>query len=154
MARNTIVLGLGNPLMSDEGVGIKIIERFISASADFPEADFIDAGTGGMTLLHYISDRKKAVIVDCAMMDLQPGDIKRFTYEQVKSVKKLAHLSLHEADILKVIELAKRLGDCPPEIVFFGVEPETIEPNIGLSGSVSARLDEYIAMIAEELKRG
>lgn len=152
MTKDTIVLGLGNPLMSDEGVGIKIIESFISASGNYSGADFIDAGTGGMAVLHHISGRKKAVIIDCAMMGLGPGDIKRFTYEQVRSVKKLAHLSLHEADILKVIGLAKQLGDCPQEIVFFGIEPETIRPNIGLSKSVTARLDEYAAVIAEELK--
>ena len=149
----TVVLGLGNPLMADEGVGVRIIEKLQSASRDFPEADFIDAGTGGMSVLHCLSHRTKAVIIDCALMAAQPGTIKRFTPEDVQTVKQLAHISLHEADILKIIELAKQLGDCPDQIVFFGIEPAAIENRIGLSELIEAKLDHYIRTILKELKK-
>ena len=152
MKKKTIVLGLGNPLMADEGIGIKVIDSLISASGQFPEADFVDAGTGGMALLHHIAGRKMAVIIDCALMGTKPGTIKRFTPDEVKTVKKLSHLSLHEADILKVIELSKQLGECPEQIVFFGIEPRNIESVIGLSDILSSHLDEYIDTIKKELK--
>ncbi len=113
MKKETIVLGLGNPLMGDEGIGIKLIEMLQSVSGDFPEADFVDAGTGGMSLLHLIAGRRKAIIIDCALMGETPGTIKQFTPDEVKTVKQLTHLSLHEVDIIKVIDLARQLGDCP-----------------------------------------
>ena len=81
-----------------------------------------------MSLLHLIANRKKAIIIDCAKMGAKPGTIRRFTADEVQSVKKLSHFSLHEVDILQVINLSKQLGECPDEIVFFGIEPESLEP--------------------------
>ncbi len=152
MNKETIVLGLGNPLMGDEGIGIKLIEMLQSASGDFPEADFIDAGTGGMSLLHLISGRKKAVIIDCCIMGETPGTIKQFTPDQVKTVKQLTHLSLHEVDIIKVIELARQLGECPEEIVFFGIEPETVSQQMELSDILTERLPQYTETIKTQLR--
>jgi hydrogenase maturation protease len=151
MTRNTIVLGLGNPLMGDEGIGVKVIEMLQSASGDFPAADFVDAGTGGMSLLHLIAGRKKAIIIDCAVMGEKPGTLRRFTPDEIRTVKKLAHLSLHEVDILKVIELARQLEECPDQITFFGIEPESIEQRMSLSSTLTQRLCEYAEAIKREL---
>lgn len=151
MKNDTVVLGLGNPLMADEGIGIEIITILKSASGDYPEVDFLDSGCGGMTLLHYLEGRKKAIIIDCAFMGTEPGTMKRFKPEDVKSVKKLAHHSLHEVDILKVIELAKQLGDCPQEIIFFAIEPEKIEQQQSLTPLLQNKLNEYIQTIRQEL---
>ncbi len=152
MTKETIVLGLGNPLMGDEGIGIKLIEMLQSASGDFPEADFVDAGTGGMSLLHLISGRRKAVIIDCCIMGTEAGTIKQFTPDEVKTVKQLTHLSLHEVDIIKVIELARQLGECPEEIVFFGIEPETVSQQMELSEILTGRLAQYIEAIKAQLR--
>ena len=152
MNKETIVLGLGNPLMGDEGIGIKLIEMLQSASGDFPEADFIDAGTGGMSLLHLISGRKKAVIIDCALMGETPGTIKQFTPDEVKTVKQLRHLSLHEVDIIKVIDLARQLGECPEEIIFLGIEPESVNQQMELSDILTDRLAQYIETIKAQLR--
>jgi len=151
MKKETIVLGLGNPLMGDEGIGVKLIEMLKSVSVDFPEADFVDAGTGGMSLLHLIAGRKRAVIIDCAIMGEKPGTIRRFSPDEVKTVKQLRHLSLHEVDILKVIELARRLEECPEEIIFFGIEPESLEQRMALSQTLTALLDRYLATITAQL---
>jgi hydrogenase maturation protease len=152
MNKETIVLGLGNPLMGDEGIGIKLIEMLQSASGDFPEADFIDAGTGGMSLLHLISGRRKAVIIDCCIMGTEPGTIKQFTPDEVKTVKQLTHLSLHEVDIIKVIDLARQLGECPEEIIFFGIEPETVSQQMELSDILTDRVGRYIDTIKAQLR--
>ena len=151
MNKETIVLGLGNPLMGDEGVGVKLIEMLQSASGDFPEVDFVDAGTGGMSLLHLIAGRTKAIIIDCAHMGETPGTIKKFTPDEVKTVKQLTHLSLHEVDIIKVIDLARQLGECPEEIIFFGIEPESIEQRMVLSEILTDRLPQYAETIKAQL---
>ncbi|MFC1677338.1 hydrogenase maturation protease [Planctomycetota bacterium] len=151
MKKDIVVLGLGNPLMTDEGVGSCLIEDFQNDPEQFGDIEFIDAGTGGMSLLYLIADRKKIVIIDCAYMQTSPGTIRRFTPDDVKSVKKLAHHSLHEVDILKVLELAKELGQCPEEIVIFGIEPESVEVDQKLSETVSARIPDYIKAISSEL---
>ncbi len=151
--KKTIVLGLGNPLMGDEGIGQAVIKKLQTRQTEFPNAEFVDAGTGGMNILHLIAGKDKAVIIDCALMQTAPGTIKRFTPEQVQSVKKLTHRSLHEADILKVIDLAGQLGQCPDEIVFFGIEPQALELREKLSPALNDRLDEYAEQVAKELCR-
>ncbi len=137
--------------MSDEGIGVEIIEKLQSACGNHPQADFFDAGTGGLSVLHFISGREKAVIIDCALMGTAPGTIKRFTPDDVKTVKKLAHLSLHEADIIKIIELAKELDQCPEEVVFFGIEPVKIAHGIGLSDIILNQMDNYVRLISAEI---
>ena len=152
MKKETIVLGLGNPLMGDEGIGIKLIEMLRSASGDFPEADFVDAGTGGMSLLHLIAGRRKAVIIDCCIMGTEPGTIKQFAPDQVKTVKQLTHLSLHEVDIIKVTDLARQLGECPEKITFFGIEPEIVSQQMELSDILTDQLAQYIETIKAQLR--
>ncbi len=151
LPKDVIVLGLGNPLMSDEGVGVAVIERFSAHSDKFPNVDFIDAGTGGMSILHLLEHRRKAIIIDCANMGVEAGHIKRFTPDEVLSVKKLAHHSLHEQDLLQIIGLIRRLGRCPQEIVIFGIQPESTFFGQKLSQKLVDRMDDYITLICEEL---
>lgn len=153
----TIVVGLGNPLMADEGIGTVLVEQLEKLARDgrlpSEQVEYYDGGCGGMYLLHTIADRRKAILIDCCQMGTEPGTIRRFTPEDVISVKQMAHLSLHEVDILKVIELAKEIGQCPDEIVIFGIEPVSIEPQMRLNEPIAARLNEYIEAIRKELEQ-
>ncbi len=141
--------------MGDEGIGIVLIEKLAQMAAEgrlpADSVDYHDGGTGGINLLHAIADRRKAVILDCCRMNTAPGTIKRFTPDDVVTVKKMAHLSLHETDILQVIDLAQQLGQCPEEIVFFGIEPETVELQTALSPTLAAQMPAYLALIQNEL---
>jgi len=151
MRKEIVVLGLGNEVMGDEGIGVRILKRFEERSESYPEVDFLDAGTGGMSVVHMIAERKKAIFIDCAKMGSAAGTIKRFTPADVKSVKELSGLSLHETDLLKVISLSETLGTCPGEIVIFGIEPEKIEPGGKISKSLSGNIEGYIALISKDL---
>jgi hydrogenase maturation protease len=164
-----VVIGLGNTLMADEGIGCAVVAHFIDRQQEYPGVEhiaavpaaakqweyhgveFIDGGTGGMKLLHIISGRKKVIIIDCAAMGTEPGTIKRFSPEQAKSVKQLSHYSLHEADVLQIIEMSRKLGECPETIVIFGIEPKSVEHGRELSEALSRRLSEYIETIEKEL---
>ena len=151
MKKPTIVLGLGNPLMSDEGIGIYLINKLAELSEQFPEVEFFDAGTGGITLLHLFEDRDRAIIIDCAFMDEEPGQIRRFTPDQVKSVKQLAHQSLHEQDIMKIIAMAKLMQQCPKEIILFGIQPKTLKQGEGISSEIEQNIENYINAIVNDL---
>ena len=146
------MLGLGNPLMADEGIGVYLVERLTESAAAYPAVDFVDAGTGGVSILYHIEGRRKAIMIDCALMDEPPGAIRRFTPEEVQSTKVLAHQSLHEADLMRIIAMARQLGQAPDQIVIFGIQPERVEPGLGLSRTLTERIDEYISMILHELE--
>ena len=151
MKKTTVVLGMGNPLMSDEGIGVFLVNRLSMLADNYPSVEFADAGTGGMSLLHYFEGRDKAIIIDCANMKEEPGKIKKFTPAQVKSVKQLTHLSLHEQDLLKIIEMSKKLGQCPKEIVIFGIQPKSVSFSGSLSKELEQKIDNYINVISKEL---
>ena len=84
-------------------------------------------------------------------MGAKAGTLRRFTTDEVQSVKKLSQYSLHEQDILQVINLSKQLGECPKEIIIFGIEPESIEPGQELSKTLSDKIASYTAEIRKEL---
>jgi len=151
MTKPIVVVGLGNPLMADEGIGVCLVERLAQSAVDHPEVEFIDAGTGGLAVLHYIEGRRKAIFVDCACMGEEPGSIRRFLPEEVRSVKALAHRSLHEADLLRIIDMARQLRRAPDEIVMFGIQPERVGLGQGLSRTLTNGIDRYMAAVRTEL---
>jgi len=152
MKKELLVTGLGNPLMSDEGIGVHILNRLNQYSDRYPYAEFIDAGTAGINLLHLISNRKKVIIIDCAYMNTGPGTIKRFVPEEAETFKKLTCQSLHEADILKIIEMSARLGEKPQEIIIFGIEPQAVEPGDKISRRLEEKMDYYISEISKDIR--
>jgi hydrogenase maturation protease len=149
--KDTVVIGLGNLLLSDEGIGIHLIRKLSEHQDKFPSVEFIDAGTGGMNVLHLIANRKKVVIIDCVKMGKKPGTIKRFEPADVQTVKKMMHFSLHEADILRIINLSTQLGECPNQIIILGIEPESLELGQKLSKTLSDKIDAYSIDICKEL---
>ena len=149
--KKTVVLGLGNPIMSDEGIGPVIVQRFVDRANDYRDIEFVDIGTGGFSLLYHLENAGKAVFVDCALMGETPGTIRRFTHDQVQTVKRLSHFSLHEGDLLTVIDKAKELGQCPEEIVIFGIQPEFVDFGLCLTDTLSSQMDHYVKWVHEEL---
>jgi hydrogenase maturation protease len=152
LVKNIVVLGLGNLLMSDEGIGVRLVQQLYHSADEFPAVDFVDAGTGGLAVLHHIQDRSKAIIIDCAYMGEPPGAIKKFAPCEVVSTKTIANLSLHEADLLGTIDMARQLGRCPGEIIIFGIEPQVVEPGCELSKILADKFDEYVTVIRKELE--
>ena len=146
---DTVVIGLGSPLMCDEGVGIHLVNEL--ERRGFAGVDFKDLGTSGMSVLHAIAGRRKAIVIDCALMGEAPGTIRRFGPEEVRSKKQLPRLSLHEGDLLAFLDLAARLGNAPDEIVIYGIEPSEISPSMEISEVLTARMDDYCRTISAEL---
>ena len=147
---DTIVIGLGNPLMRDDGVGVRLVHEL---AADFAGGgvEFADAGTSGMSVLHLIAGRKKAIIIDCALMHADPGTIRRFTPGDLTARNLLAHLNNHEGNLLEILELSRRLAELPDEVVIFGIEPVKVSPGESLSPILEEQVEYYRQLIGKEL---
>lgn len=146
----TLVICLGNPLMRDEGVGIRLARELGACLADNPDVEVMDLGMGGLSVMHAMSGRERVVFVDCAVMGQSPGSIRRFTPDQVRSTKVRMRYSLHEGDLLNTIELSRRLGECPDDIVIFGIEPRDIADGEGLGPELEHNIQKYVDTILEE----
>jgi hydrogenase maturation protease len=147
----TLIICLGNPLMRDEGIGIRLASELLAHLAENPDVEVLDLGTGGLTVLHAIEGRKKIVFVDCAVMGKTPGTILRFTPRQVSSKKVRMRYSLHEGDLLNTLDLSRQLGQCPDDIVIFGIEPKEIAQGEGLTGELQNNIRQYVQTILEEV---
>jgi len=150
----TVVIGLGNLLMSDEGIGVHVVRSLIAGGKPHPGVDFLDLGASGMEVLHKMAGRRKAILVDCALMGAEPGTIRRFSPDQVRSAKEVSVLSFHEGDLLDVLALSKRLGECPEEVVIFGIQPKELVPGETLSAALLERMADYEQAILAELRSG
>jgi len=146
-----LIICLGNPLMRDEGIGTRIASELTVHLNGNPDVEVIDLGTGGLSVIHTVEGRKKVIFVDCAFMGQKPGMMMRFTPEQVQSVKRRTHFSPHQGDLLNVLELSRSLGQCPDDIVIFGIEPKEIAPGEGLTGELQNNIRQYVLTILEEL---
>jgi hydrogenase maturation protease len=121
--RNVLILGIGNILQSDEGLGVHVVNH-ITRNIKLPDGvEVIDGGTAGFDLLPLMVGREKIIIVDALRVDDEPGSIYRFKPED--AMRSRASLSLHEVGITEVIDLLRLLGE-NPEVEIIGIVPEDI----------------------------
>lgn len=160
------VIGLGNPLMKDEGVGVQLVkhlqQRFEQKgqqqvakqgiSITQPHTfEFLDLGTSGFKVLHAIAHQQKVVILDCAFMGERPGTLRRFTPGDITTKKELKLFSLHEGDLLEILELSQRLGEYPSEVIIYGIEPKEIIVGNRLSQELLSKVEAYVETIEQDL---
>ena len=144
------VVGFGNPLRGDEGIGPRLIEDLRALwepDGEGIQCEFLDLGTSGMRLLNVMVGVDKLLVVDCAFMGLQPGEIRQFTLSGIETIKTTSQLSFHDLDLVKILALAQRLGESLPEVIFVGIEPESIGFQWGLSAVLEQRVPDYLAFI-------
>ena len=147
-----LIICLGNPLMRDEGIGIRLASELSPRLAGRPDVEVLDLGTGGLTVMHAMAGRERIVFVDCAIMGGAPGVIHRFTPEEVNTLKIRTRYSLHESDLLDTIKLSASLGECPDNITIFGIEPKVVAPGEGLSEELRHNIPPYVEAILKELE--
>ena len=144
------IIGVGNYLRGDEGVGIHAVEKLRSIS--WPEdVEIIDGGTPGVALLHLMEERQLVILIDCADFGAKPGEIEIFDPDQLKRDEK-EEISLHATDLLTSLELARRLGRYPQKAVIIGIQPKAISSGTSLSPELSYAVDEIPDMVKEIIR--
>lgn len=152
MQPSVLVLGLGNTLRGDDGVGPRVVEELTCRG--LPEGVMaLDGGTGGLAVLHVLEGWQRVVVVDAADVGLEPGQFACFGPDQVRSAGAADRFSLHHAGLGEVLALADALGRTLPEMVIFGVQPAEIGWREGLSPAVAATLPALVDAVIEETKR-
>ncbi|HYL34399.1 MAG TPA: hydrogenase maturation protease [Bryobacteraceae bacterium] len=135
-----LLLGLGNPLMADDGAGQKILARLESEAAEWgPRVEFVDGGTQGLALLGKFEGRKAVLFLDAIRLGEKAGAVHLLHGDELMKMGGRA-TTAHEGsapDILRALEL---LGDTPAEIALVGIEPEKLQTGIGLSPGVEGSI--------------
>ncbi len=151
--KKTLVLGVGNLLLTDDGVGIHTIQRLQESHTLPEEVQLLDGGTCGLDLLQYLEGIERLIIIDAARLGKPAGTVERMEGEQVPAYLSLK-TSPHEIGLPELLFAARLTDIYPQEVVVFGVQPESIETGLELTPAVAARLDELVEMVAAEVGRG
>ncbi len=146
-----VVLGVGNTLLSDEGIGVRAVERLQTDYDLPPEVVVIDGGTTGMEMLEDLSNADHIVIVDAVRSGKAPASIIRLAGEQVPVFFK-TKLSPHQIGLSDVLATLAFIGEAPGGVTVLGVEPVSLETGMSLSPQVEARLPELLDLLVTELR--
>ena len=135
----TLVLGIGNLLLGDDGVGVWLVRRLQEAYRFAEPVDLLDGGTLGLELLAHVADCERLLVLDAATTGAAPGTVVVLRDGDVPAVLRSA-LSAHEASLCDLLAASTLLGTAPREFVAIGIEPAGVAPGIALSDAVRAAL--------------
>ena len=144
---NVLILGIGNLLLSDEGVGVHAV-RCLSERELPPGVEVLDGGTSGADLVDHLEGRTKVVVIDAASGDGPPGTVYRCEAREL--IEQEGALSLHEFGLADSLHMAERLGCAPQRVIVLGVQPANMEPGLELSPEVSAVLTGILRLALAE----
>ncbi len=144
------LIGLGNILMRDEGVGVHAVRYIQDRCTIPPGVEIVDGGTTGLDLLPFIEGRERVLFVDTVNFNQPPGFIKVLKNEEIPTLFGVKD-SLHHMGLMDVLAAAQLLGILPKDIRLIGIQPQIIESGLELSDTIQARLSALVAQIQSEI---
>jgi hydrogenase maturation protease len=151
--KSTLVIGIGNILMKDEGIGIHVINTLINKDLHHnQDIEIIDGGTAGLGMLEYMKDKQKVIIIDAIDFKQPPGSLYRFNYSENDSYKKADKYSVHQIDVIDTIHILHTVYNHYPEIVIMGMQPFEIELEMNLSENAQEKLKELTDLVMKEIE--
>jgi hydrogenase maturation protease len=147
---NIAVFGIGNLLLSDDGVGVHVLHRLIK-EYEFPDhVEFIDGGTKGLDLLPLFENRDKVLIIDAANFNKEPGTIDSVEGDKIPAFLS-TKLSVHQIGLPDTLFAAKLMEITPPEMCLIGIQPKSMDTSTELSEVVSNQMDNLIEKVLQKL---
>lgn len=147
---SALILGVGNVLLGDEGIGIRVVEELQHNYAFADDVEILDGGTAGIELLRYIENRDLLIIIDAMAADQAPGTVFKVEGEDVPK-RFMTKISPHQIGLSDLLAAGVLSESIPKNIVLFGVEPENLQTGIYLSDSVTKSIDKLVSAIIDEL---
>ena len=141
------ILGLGNVLCGDDGLGVVAIEGIRKRYRFGPEVAVLDGGTLGLALLTYVADASALILVDAVDGEGGPGALVELDGESV-SLAAAERLSVHQVGVVDLLDALRLTGRYPPSLHLLGIVPGDIGLGVGLTPAVEARLPELMERVA------
>lgn len=146
-----VILGVGNILLSDEGIGVRAVEELGRRYRLPPEVVLLDGGTSGMELLDDLANCDLLVMADCVRAGNPPGTLLRLKDEEIPALFR-TKLSPHQVGLPDVLATLLITHEAPAHTVLFGVEPESLATGMDLTPPVAAMLAPLVDAIAREIE--
>lgn len=140
---SAMLIGLGNLILGDEGVGVHAMRRLEAEYAFQPAVELVDGGTSGLDLLPLLKGQRRLLLIDALASDAAPGTIRVIRNQEIRTAL-TEKVSLHHLGIADLLALAELLDYAPSEIALIGIVPERLEMELALSDCLRQRMPEVI----------
>jgi hydrogenase maturation protease len=147
---NILVLGVGNILMGDDGIGVRVIEHLDERYRFTEEVTLLDGGTLGLSLLPNVQEAQRLIIVDAMETGAPAGTIIRLAGEEIPPALE-TKLSPHQLGLRELLTVATLLDSSPEEVILLGVQPQSVQIALELSPPVKAQLEPLAERVLQEL---
>lgn len=147
---STLILGIGNTIMSDEAAGIRALER-LEAQSPGGDIRFLDGGTLSFTLAEPLGAAQRLIVFDAAQFNGGPGTVRRLEGADMDTFVRSGKLSVHEVGLADLFDMARLSGDLPQQRALIGIEPATLGWGTELSPRVSEAIPAAVALALETL---
>ena len=147
------VIGVGNILLKDDGIGVRVAEYIKEKRLLPPQIDVVDGGTGGIQLISIIKDADCLIIIDAVKGGGRPGNIYRFTIDDIP-VNIAQKTSLHELGLQEVFALLDLSeGKRPETVIIIGIEPGEVAYGMDLSPKLKAVVPKAAGVVVDEVEK-
>ena len=145
------ILGLGNILMSDEGVGVHIVKEFEKRYEVPSYVEIVDGGAAGLDLIPFIEGRDKVVMVDAVNFDREPGHIDVLENDQIP-VRLTQKASMHHLGLMDVLTIVNLSGNLPKELCIIGIQPASLELGLDMTPAIWDKREALIERLVRKLR--
>jgi hydrogenase maturation protease len=146
-----LVLGIGNVLLEDEGLGVRAVERLAATYRLPPAVNAMDGGTLGLDLLPHVEQAGSLLVVDAVQADQPTGSLVRLEGDAVPAMLAIK-TSVHQVGLADLIAASRLRGTFPDRLVLWGMVPATVDWGTELSPVVAAHLEDLVAAVVRELR--
>jgi hydrogenase maturation protease len=148
---SVLVLGIGNIVMSDDGVGVLVAQR-LQERYRFPDnVEIMDGGTLGLDLLPKLENISNLIMIDAVETGQEAGTCIRLCGQELP-IALLTKVSPHQMGLKDLLAVSELMGHSPKEMVLIGVQPGSIEMEIGLTAEVEAQFENLVTNVLTELE--
>lgn len=151
MNTKILLLGLGNIVMRDDGVGVHVVNAIKESYTFTPEVEVLDGGTLGLDLLHFFEGREKILIIDAVNFRKEPGYIGTLEDDAIPS-SLFAKLSVHHIGLSDLLFAAKLKDLTPSKMRLIGIEPEVVELGLEMTDTIRSKMKDLIALTIKTLE--
>lgn len=145
----TLILGIGNNLLTDEGVGVHVIRYLEKHHADAPLVTYLDGGTLSFTLAEPIAEHDNLIVVDAARLGQPPGTVRCLVGEEMDRYLKGNRASVHEVGLIDLFDISRLSGTFPDQRALIGIEPESLGWGDEPSATVAPAVPEAARMAVD-----
>ena len=144
--KNTLILGIGNTLLTDEGVGVHVIAYLTAVHPCMPGLTYLDGGTLSFTLAQAIAEHDNLIVVDAARMGESPGTVRCLEGTVMDRFLTGNRPSVHEVGLSDLLDIARLSDTLPARRALIGIEPGSMEWGEALSAAVTPAVAEAAAL--------